>query len=335
MSRAGPCGVAVRGVRASAYATYLARCAGVALSVGITTRPCEMRAAPPSGCLSRNAACATAGWWRSPRPPIVRRADHVAAQQVHPVLARPPRRPHAAAAVPHPTAQPRRLRLHLVGELLDPRDAAERAGLPTVEQPQQPLDALVGEVLDVAGVGVEAAAHLVVAHRRPDADARVEAAAGEDVHGGEVLGQPQRVLPPQRDHRGAERDATGALRGRGQHGDGGGDAVLQVPVPHPRAVVAQPLAELDDLQGGLVPRPGIRSVERADREEAEPFERLRWQRHVCGAYVITGPAPRPSSMSSHTRSRSGMPSTTMPGGYPVAAVNASRSTARMRKPRRW
>ena len=45
----------MRGVRASAYATYLARWAGVALSVGITTSPCEMRAAPPSGCLSRNA----------------------------------------------------------------------------------------------------------------------------------------------------------------------------------------------------------------------------------------------------------------------------------------
>ena len=50
MSRAGPCGDAVRGARASAYATYLARWAGVALSVGITTSPWEIRAAASGMC---------------------------------------------------------------------------------------------------------------------------------------------------------------------------------------------------------------------------------------------------------------------------------------------
>ena len=54
--RAGPCGVAVRGVRACAYAAYFAACSGVALSVGITTRPCEARAAAPAGWCARNVA---------------------------------------------------------------------------------------------------------------------------------------------------------------------------------------------------------------------------------------------------------------------------------------
>jgi hypothetical protein len=45
----------VRGVRAETYAAYLARCAAVALSVGITTSPWDTRAAAPAGCAARNA----------------------------------------------------------------------------------------------------------------------------------------------------------------------------------------------------------------------------------------------------------------------------------------
>src|SRR6478735_6641047 len=52
--RAGPSGVAVRGVRAVTYAAYFSRCAGDAESVGITTRPCDTRAADPAGCEARN-----------------------------------------------------------------------------------------------------------------------------------------------------------------------------------------------------------------------------------------------------------------------------------------
>ena len=37
----------MRGVRAATYAAYLARCAADALSVGITTSPCDTRAACP------------------------------------------------------------------------------------------------------------------------------------------------------------------------------------------------------------------------------------------------------------------------------------------------
>ena len=52
---AGPTGAAVRGVRAATYASYLARCAADALSVGITTSPCDTRAAAPAGWAARNA----------------------------------------------------------------------------------------------------------------------------------------------------------------------------------------------------------------------------------------------------------------------------------------
>ena len=53
--RSGPRGAAVRGARAATYAAYLARCAAVALSVGMTTSPCDTRAACPAGCASLNA----------------------------------------------------------------------------------------------------------------------------------------------------------------------------------------------------------------------------------------------------------------------------------------
>jgi hypothetical protein len=87
------------------------------------------------------------------------------------------------------------VRLDPLGELLDPDRAAERARLLARDEAQQPQHALVAEVLDVGGVRVERVADVVVAHRRPDAHARVEPAAGQDVDGREVLGQPQRVLP--------------------------------------------------------------------------------------------------------------------------------------------
>ena len=54
--------------------------------------------------------------------------------------------------------------------------------------------------------------------------------------------------------------------------------------------------------------------------------------------LLSGPPAYSSactSRSSHTRSRSSMPSMRRPGGYPVAGVKASRSTERIRKPCRW
>ena len=140
--------------------------------------------------------------------------DHVAGQEVHAVLAGPLRRPRAAAAVPEPVLQPGRVRLDPVGPLLDALGAAEGAGLLAADEPQQPLDALVAEVLGVGGVGVERGLDVVPVHRRADADAGVEPAAGEDVDGGEVLGQPQRVLPAERDDGGAELDPSSCVAWR-------------------------------------------------------------------------------------------------------------------------
>ena len=83
-----------------------------------------------------------------------------------------------------------------------------------------------------------------------------------------------------------ELDAAGALRRRGQHGDRRGDAVLQVPVPHPGAVEAELLAQLDDLQRRLVPAPRVGGVEQPDGQEAQLPQ---WSRHgsilppACGS----------------------------------------------------
>ena len=160
-----------------------------------------------------------------------------------------------AAAVPEPVGQARRVRLHPVGPLLDPLLARNGdAGSPR-DEPQQPRHPLVAEVLDVGGVRVERVLDVVPVHRRPDADAGVEPAAGQHVDGRQVLGQPQRVLPAERGHRRAELDPARPLRGGREHGDRRGDPVLQVPVPQPRAVEAELLAQLDDLQRRLVPRP--------------------------------------------------------------------------------
>ena len=197
------------------------------------------------------------------------------------MLAGPRGRAQAGAAVPEPGAQARRVRLHPVGELLDPLGAPEaRRGL-AGHEPQQPQHPLVAEVLGVGGVRVERGLDVVPVHRRADADAGVEPAAGEHVDGGEVLGQPQRVLPAERDHRGAELDPAGALGGGGEHRDRRGDPVLQVPVADPGAVEAEPLAQLDHPQRGLVAAGRVGLVEQADGEEAELLQRLSRRAASC------------------------------------------------------
>ena len=145
--------------------------------------------------------------------------DHIAGQEVHAVRAGPLRRARAPAAVPEPVLQPGRVRLDPVGPLLDALGAAEGAGLLAADEPEQPLDALVAEVLDVVGVGVQSALDVVPVHRWADADAGVEPTAGEHVDGGEVLGKAERVLPAQRDDRGPEFDPRRPLRGGGEDSD--------------------------------------------------------------------------------------------------------------------
>src|SRR3954454_12328529 len=199
--------------------------------------------------------------------------DDVAGQEVHAVSPSTLRGPRAATAVPEAVLQGGRVRFDPVGPFLDALAAAEGAGLLAADEPEQSLNALVAEVLALGGVGVEGRLDVVPVHRRADADAGVEAAAGEDVDGGEVLGQPERVLPAERDDGGAELDPAGALRRGGEDGDRRGDAVLEVPVPHEGAVEAELLPERDDVEGGLVTGAGIGGVEEADGEEAELLQR--------------------------------------------------------------
>lgn len=185
----------------------------------------------------------------------------------------PPRRAQAASAVPQAAAETGGVRLHHIGEHLEALDPAEVGGGLAAHQVQQPPHPLMAEVLRVGGVRVQGLLDLLVVHRRADAHPRVEPAPGEDVDGGQVLREAQRVLPAQRDDRGAELDAPGALRGGGEDGDGGGYAVLEVPVAHPGAVEAEPFPQLDDLQSGLVPPARIVRVEQPDGEEAQPAQR--------------------------------------------------------------
>jgi len=165
------------------------------------------------------------------------------------------------------------VRLDAWRELLDALLAAERRHGVAAHAGQQPLDPLVAEVLHVVGVRVERVLDVVVVHRRADADARVEPAAGQHVHRGQVLGQAQRVLPAQRDHRRAQLDAAGPLGRRGQEGHRGGDAELEVAVADPGAVQAELLAQLDDLQRGLVAAARVGLVEQADGQETELAQR--------------------------------------------------------------
>ena len=217
---------------------------------------------------------------------------------------------------------------------------SENSSIPTVprnglacsprDEAQQPRHALVAEVLDVGGVRVERLADVVVAHRRPDAHARVQPAARQDVDGREILGQPQRVLPAQRDDGRSQRDPPGALGGGGEHGDGGGDAVLQVPVAHPGAVEAELLAQLDDLQGRLVPGPGSAPSNGADGEEAQLLEGHRRRGHGRllgpGSPVVTAIIPHPGAgpdSSGGHRTASGGGSTRAAGageGFRVATA---------------
>src|SRR4051794_34805625 len=137
--------------------------------------------------------------------------DHAAGEEVHPVLARPLRRAKAGAAVPESRPQAGGVRLDPVGEHLDALDTTESRCRLAGHKAQQPLKPVIAEVLDVRRVGVERLLDPVEVHRRPDADPRVEPTSGQDVDGGEILSQAQRILPAERDDSGAQLDAAGAL----------------------------------------------------------------------------------------------------------------------------
>jgi hypothetical protein len=167
------------------------------------------------------------------------------------------------------------VRLNPVGEDFESLPAAEISGGFAPHEVQQPLHPPVTEVLGVRGIRIQGVLDPVVEHRRADADTWIEAAAGQDINGGQVLGEPQRVFPAQRGNRGAEFDAPGALRGSRQHGHGRGDAVLQMAVADPGAVEAQALAQFDQLERGLMAlalaRVGL--VEEPDGQEPQLAQR--------------------------------------------------------------
>ncbi len=200
---------------------------------------------------------------------------HAAGQEVHPVLAGPLRGAQARAAVPHPPPEAGGVRLDPVRVHLDALDAAEVGGRLAAHEVQQPAYPLMAEVLRLGGVRVEGRLHLLVVDRRADTDSRVEPATGEEVHGRQVLGKAQWVLPAHRGDGGTQLDPGRALGSRRQHGDRRGDAELQVPVAQPGAVEAEPLTEFDDLQGRLVTPARIGLVEQPDGQETQLPQRLR------------------------------------------------------------
>src|SRR3954471_14135744 len=295
----------------------------------MTTRPCETRAASPSGCAARNAricaACSSAKSSDSPARTTLLVRKFMPAAPAQRAEARLPPPYHMRETRPgecgctrsdHSSTTPSR-----PADEGGPPAAADRGPPPPADESHQPLAPPVGEVLDLGGVGVERPPDVVPVHRRADADAGVEPPAGEDGDRGEVLGQPQGVLPAERDDRRAQLDAGGPLGGRGQDGDRRGDPVLQVPVAHPRAVEAEALAEGDHLQRRLVAGTRVGVVEQADGEEAELLQRGRGVGH--------GPAQLPPLARYSGPGQPLLPGIEVPvtGGLPMSTVLSHRGRA--------
>jgi len=128
---------------------------------------------------------------------------------------------------------------------------------------------LVGEVIGAPVAVEDEVTHEVGMRRQAGAEPDLQPALGQDVGRGQVLPEPERALVTDRDHRGAELDVTGAL-GSGREEDGRGRyAVLQVPLPDPRAVETQTLAELEEPQGVLQTRRRIVVREIPGRQEGQ------------------------------------------------------------------
>ena len=144
-----------------------------------------------------------------------------------------------AGAVPEPVGQAGRVRL-LHQRIADRhrhqrrlRDPEHRAR-ESLAQALDPLLRLGAELpLGLAEDAVEDRGEM----REAAADAEVEPAAGEQVHSGRVLGEPDGRLVARADHRGAQPQPAGALRGGGEEGHRRGEEALEVPHAHPAGVV--------------------------------------------------------------------------------------------------
>ena len=206
-------------------------------------------------------------------------ADHGTGQVVDSLRTRPLRRLEPAA-VPDTIGQAGGVRLDAVGEPLDADDALEVADRFPAQTAQQPQHTVLREVLHVVGFGVEGGLVAVIAHRSAHGDTGVDATAGEDVHGGQVLGEPERVLQTERDDGGAEFDARRPLA-RGRHDrHRRRDPGLQVAAPEPHTVEAESLGPLDHLERLFDTRPGIGVVEPADGQEPELAQRFSTSGHL-------------------------------------------------------
>ena len=197
------------------------------------------------------------------------------------------------------------MRLYPAGEVLDGDLALEVAHRVAAQALQQPHHPVLRKVLQLMGFRVQLGLVVVVEHRRADRHARIDPAARQNVDGREILGQPQRILQAERNHRRAQVDTAGALTGRRHDRDGGGDARLQVPTPQPDAVEAERLGALDHRQRLLVPRSWVGLIESADGQEPELAQGFSAFRHGSPVYAeracLYGETPSPAYR--HARSR--------------------------------
>ena len=159
-------------------------------------------------------------------------------------------------------------------EGLDSDGALEGTDRDTPQVVQQTRHPVLGEVLDVVGLGVQSELEIVVAHRNAHRDTRIEAPIAQHVDGREVLGETQRILQPERDDGGAELDAAGPDGGRSQNRDRRGDPELQMTMTYPDRVEAEILGAFDHAQSFQMAVPRMVFGESADGQEAEFVERF-------------------------------------------------------------
>ena len=272
----------------------------------MTTRPCDTLALSGSGwCGTERVDVLALNGGEIARLGALD-ADHRTGHVVDALLARPDRRRHAAA-VPDPVGQARRMGLHAAGEVLDADLALEIADRLAAQALQQPQHPVLRKVLQLMGFRIQRGLVVVIEHRRANRHTRIDPAARQDVDGGQILGQPQRILQAERDHRRAQFDAAGALGGGSHDRDRGGDARLQVPTPQPDAVEAERFGALDHRQRLLVPGSRIGLVESADGQEPELAQRLspRSLGHAVRPRRSAAPrrqAPAPARRSRRRRS---------------------------------
>ena len=150
-------------------------------------------------------------------------------------------------------------RLGRDGDVFDLVVAAVEADGFAVECAGDDFERLIHQARAMAAVDAEA---LELLDAVAEADAEVEASIAEDIDGGGVLGDADRVVQGQQQDPGADPDARGEARDRGGDGQhGGGVAVVdEVVLGDPDVVVAKRFGELDlveqfvvELGPGLAP----------------------------------------------------------------------------------